>query len=544
MVTNKFSKKKSKRVSAAIKYKIIKKVKEHHKKLKKEAKKNPRKGKKKDPGVPNLAPFKEKIIEEAQAEKQRVQQLREKHREEIKTKRRAEDQKKGASSLSDLVSEVRNKNEDFENLTQASNSTDTSAKTFYKEFRKVVEAADVVIEVLDARDPLGSRSRELEQAVLAAGASKRLVLLLNKADLVPRENLAAWIKHLRREYPTEAFKASTQQQARQLSRSAPLDVLSCPEPLLQGQRCLGAAALMKLLGNYARSGGVATGLTVGVVGLPNVGKSSVINSLKRSRACGVGGTPGVTRAVQTIQLDKHIQLLDSPGLVTQPAAGGAGDAAAALRSAFKVEQLEDPALPVEAIVRRADRRQLQLHYKLPSFTTTAEFLLLLARRQGRLKKGGVPDGAAAARLVLHDWNTGRIKYYTLPPAVAPGDAEESSIVSELAAEFSLDSLEEMGEMETPRASQAVPLRAQDPAEETQVASMETEQPAAGVQVDFPKTKKSSARPAESELQQEERGVMTKKAYKAAMKKRKKISARTERKVDALADDMEGMMAGL
>ena len=52
----------------------------------------------------------------------------------------------------------------------------------------------MVIEVLDARDPLGSRSRELEQTVLAAGSSKRLVLLLNKADLVPRENLTAWVK--------------------------------------------------------------------------------------------------------------------------------------------------------------------------------------------------------------------------------------------------------------------------------------------------------------------------------------------------------------
>merc|ERR1712013_322420 len=91
--------------------------------------------------------------------------------------------------------------------------TDTSAKAYYREFKKVVDAADVVLEVLDARDPLGSRCKEVEQGVVVGGG-KRLVLVLNKADLVPRENLQAWVKYLRNEYPTIAFKASTQNTAR------------------------------------------------------------------------------------------------------------------------------------------------------------------------------------------------------------------------------------------------------------------------------------------------------------------------------------------
>ena len=308
-------------------------------------------------------------------------------------------------------------------------------------------------------------------------ATSPLTLPIFPSQLTPALSLR---RHLRGEFPTVAFKASTQQQRGNLSQSS-LDALSCPDALLQSQRCLGAAPLLKILGNYCRNRGLSTGISVGVVGLPNVGKSSVINSLKRSRACGVGATPGVTRGVQEVQLDSRVRLLDSPGLVLM--SGEQGDAATALQNAFKIEQLDDPALPVEAILRRADRRQLMLHYKLPTFTTTAEFLLLLARRQGKLRKGGIPDSAAAARLVLQDWNTGRIKYYTQPPesAAAP---EHAAIVAQFSAEFDLAAVaeeadREMEEVEAPRGSQAVPLA---PAEEEGEAEMETTEPAQNLKV--------------------------------------------------------------
>ena len=77
----------------------------------------------------------------------------------------------------------------------------------------------------------------------------------------------------------------------------------------------------------------------GVVGFPNVGKSSLINSLKRGRVAQVGNTPGVTRAVQEVVLDKHLRLLDSPGIVfADPDSLGADAAAHALRNCIKVQQ--------------------------------------------------------------------------------------------------------------------------------------------------------------------------------------------------------------
>merc|ERR1712198_260844 len=208
--------------------------------------------------------------------------------------------------------------------------TDRSAKAYYREFKKVIEAADVIMEVLDARDPLGSRCKEVEDAVVSAGG-RRLVLVLNKADLVPRDNLLSWVKYLRSEYPTIAFKASTQNTSR--LGQANID-LKNSEASIHTSKCVGADTMMALLGNYCRNKDVKTSIRDGVVGMPNVGKSSLINSLKRSRACQTGATPGVTKAMQEVQLDSKIKLLGSPGLVL--ASGNMSDASVALRNASKV----------------------------------------------------------------------------------------------------------------------------------------------------------------------------------------------------------------
>jgi nuclear GTP-binding protein len=312
--------------------------------------------------------------------------------------------------------------------------TDNSERAFYKELVKVIELSDVILEVLDARDPLGTRCTDMERMVMQAGPNKHLVLLLNKIDLVPREAAEKWLMYLREEFPAVAFKCSTQEQRSNLGWKS--SKASKPSNMLQTSDCLGADTLIKLLKNYSRSHELKKSITVGIIGLPNVGKSSLINSLKRAHVVNVGATPGLTRSLQEVHLDKNVKLLDCPGVVMLKSSGN--DASIALRNCKRIEKLDDPVSPVKEILKLCPKDMLVTLYKIPSFEAVDDFLYKVATVRGKLKKGGLVDIDAAARIVLHDWNEGKIPYYTMPPKRDQGGHAESKIVTELAKDFNID----------------------------------------------------------------------------------------------------------
>ena len=90
---------------------------------------------------------------------------------------------------------------------------------------------------------------------------------------------------------------------------------SLAKDLVSSSKAVGCEKLLELIKNYSKSNGVTTSVTVGVIGYPNVGKSSLINSMKRSKSCTVSSVSGTTKCLQEVAIDSKVKILDCPGII-------------------------------------------------------------------------------------------------------------------------------------------------------------------------------------------------------------------------------------
>jgi nuclear GTP-binding protein len=150
-----------------------------------------------------------------------------------------------------------------------------------------------------------------------------------------------------------------------------------------------------------------------MVGYPNTGKSSIINTLRKKKVCVVAPIAGETKVWQYITLMKRIYMIDCPGIV--PPNQDDTDEDLLLRGSVRVENVEYPAQYIEAVLRRVQPRHLQRTYDIHDYEDGVMFLEQLCRKSGRLLKGGEADIDGAAKMVLNDWIRGKIPWFTPPP---------------------------------------------------------------------------------------------------------------------------------
>lgn len=360
---------------------------------------------KKDPGIPRLPQLKVRNAEKRKSSSPAIPQ-----RDDPDAYMATEPT---LSSLAALASETQETvDQDAASFAGSSQKTKEQIRRHYvRMLHKVIDQSDIVILVLDARDPEGCRSRLVEEEVRRRESEgKKLVFVLNKIDLVSKENAQQWLRYLRHSTPTLPFRSASSNQRSNLSSTT-------------------APGLMRLLKAFKPS---SQSITVGVVGFPNVGKSSLINSLKRSKACAVAAQPGHTKDLQSVQLERGIKIVDSPGVVfdEDDSSDSSQKGSILLRNVVKVEDIEDPIAVVEEILGRTEHETLQKLYNLPQFSSTLEFLTMLALNSGRLLKGGTPDILSAARHVLMDWNHQKIPYFSVPPTIHPSSMPSATIGAE------------------------------------------------------------------------------------------------------------------
>jgi nuclear GTP-binding protein len=157
-------------------------------------------------------------------------------------------------------------------------------------------------------------------------------------------------------------------------------------------------------------------VSVGMVGYPNTGKSSIINTLRKKKVCVVAPIAGETKVWQYITLMKRIYMIDCPGIV--PPNQNDTDQDLLLRGSVRVENVEYPAQYIEEVLKRVQPRHLQRTYDIKASDYNDDavaFLELLCRKSGRLLKGGEADIDGAAKMVLNDWIRGKLPWFTPPP---------------------------------------------------------------------------------------------------------------------------------
>ena len=241
---------------------------------------------------------------------------------------------------------------------------------------KVINEADLLLEVIDARFSKETRNEQIEN--LVKRKHKKLIIVINKSDLVSKTTAMKIKKEITKDFET-TFVSSTKK-----------------------------SGIVALRNNISRLAGKEK-IKIGVLGYPNVGKSSIINALSGRHSAKTSITAGYTRGEQLINLGKNIQLIDLPGIIPFHERNEAMLALIAVKSPNQVKDIQEVGEKILAILKQQNPTALKAMGLKNLEKDEEELLEELAFNRNRLLKGGKPDTTAVAKMLLMDWQKGKLK---------------------------------------------------------------------------------------------------------------------------------------
>jgi ribosome biogenesis GTPase A len=243
---------------------------------------------------------------------------------------------------------------------------------FWNVIHRVLRDADVLLIVLDARMISHTRNEEVEKKVL--DTKKPYIYVINKSDLIDIETAKAYSKKI----PNSVFMSAKEHK--------------------------GTSILREKIQIAASKAGITGEIRVGVLGYPNVGKSSIINALSGRNAAPVSNISGFTRGLRHVRATAKILLLDTPGVIPYLEKN---DMKHAIIGTIDYAKEKEPDM-VAVFLMKEFPSLIENYYGVAKKRDPHKTLELIAEKRKLMAKGGIPDVERAGRMILKDWQTGKI----------------------------------------------------------------------------------------------------------------------------------------
>ena len=262
------------------------------------------------------------------------------------------------------------------------------------EIKNSLKLIDIVVEVLDARIPVSSRNNNINELV----KDKKRIIVLNKYDLADKVEVTKWKNYFEENgNPCILVNANVSENIANL----------VDEIRIQGKKIYDEK-------NKNKNIKINPIYRVLIVGIPNVGKSTIINKIAKRNAVVASNKPGVTRKNQWIRVGNDIELLDTPGLLMPNLSDNNAGEKLALTGNIKQEIIDIEELAyfgIKDLIEEGYFELLKIHYKLDDNDVNLEYydiLELIGKKRGCLRSGGNVDVERVSKLILDDIKNGKI----------------------------------------------------------------------------------------------------------------------------------------